>query len=718
MTTDGREYRVSHAAIYFAPCSRHGIGVSSRRRQHFSSAFWFDPRLRASHRQLTSSTSSTGEASVRSAAAGRRPPRACRPSRMCSTSGRSTAASGRPPTTAGPGSRSSTTSRPARSARSRSRRPIPNIIYVGSGEGLQRPDLSTGDGIYKSTDAGKTWTHLGLRDGQQIPQIVVDPHESRSAVRRRARPSVRAERGARRLPLDRRRQIVREGALQGREHRRHRRRVRSRRTRITSTPCCGRRARGRGRTARSAGPGSGLFKSTDGGTHLAAADQGPADLRRDGLGRIGIAIAPSDPQRLYATVECAARPAASTAPTTRARTGRAINRRSARRDARRRLRRGQGRSEEPGHRLHRERRDVEVDRRRQDVHARCAARRAATTTTASGSIPTNPDIILIAVRPGRDRHRQRRRDVELAGTTSRPRSSTTSAPTTRSRTASAAASRRAARRASQSRGDDGRITFRDWHPGRRRGIRLRRAGSARSRHRLRRQGHALRPPHRQVQHVAPQHRPRRGDYRVVRTQPVLFSPVDPHTLYFASNTLWKTTTGGNSWTQISPDLTREDVGRSRRTSASTAARPRRQPTQRGVIYTIAPSPLDINRIWAGTDDGLIHVTSDGGKTWNDVTPPELTPWAKVSMIDASHFDRARRVRRGQHAPPRRSAAAHLSHARRRQDLDADHERHLPDGAHDQRGARGSEAQGPAVRRHRDSRSTSRSTTASTGSRCG
>jgi len=52
----------------------------------------------------------------------------------------------------------------------------PNIIYVGSGEGLHRPDLSTGDGIYKSTNAGKTWTHLGLRDGQQIPQIIVDPH--------------------------------------------------------------------------------------------------------------------------------------------------------------------------------------------------------------------------------------------------------------------------------------------------------------------------------------------------------------------------------------------------------------------------------------------------------------------------------------------------------------------------------------------------------------
>jgi len=53
----------------------------------------------------------------------------------------------------------------------------PDIIYVGSGEGLQRPDLSVGDGIYKSTDAGKTWTHLGLRDGQQIPRVVVDPHD-------------------------------------------------------------------------------------------------------------------------------------------------------------------------------------------------------------------------------------------------------------------------------------------------------------------------------------------------------------------------------------------------------------------------------------------------------------------------------------------------------------------------------------------------------------
>ena len=57
-----------------------------------------------------------------------------------------------------------------------------------------------------------------------------------------------------------------------------------------------------------------------------------------------------------------------------------------------------------------------------------------------------------------------------------------------------------------------------------------------------------------------------------------------------------------------------------------------------MIYTVAPSPLDVNRIWAGTDDGLIHTTADGGAHWNDVTPPQLGPWMKVSIMDAGHFD--------------------------------------------------------------------------------
>src|SRR5205823_3434959 len=91
-----------------------------------------------------------------------------------------------------------------------------------------------------------------------------------------------------------------------------------------------------------------------------------------------------------------------------------------------------------------------------------------------------------------------------------------------------------------------------------------------------------------------------------------------------------------SWTQISPDLSRKtfeipaSIGKFRN-------EPTAQPTERGVIYAVAPSPLDINRIWAGTDDGLIHVTTDGGAHWADVTPSDLKPFAKVSIIDAGHF---------------------------------------------------------------------------------
>ncbi len=99
--------------------------------------------------------------------------------------------------------------------------------------------------------------------------------------------------------------------------------------------------------------------------------------------------------------------------------------------------------------------------------------------------------------------------------------------------------------------------------------------------------------------------------------------------------MWKTADGGHTWQQISPNLARKtwevpaSVGKYRDNV---------QPSQTGVIYTVAPSYIDVNHIWAGTDDGLIQFTVDGGTNWTDVTPPDLKPWAKVSTIDAGHFD--------------------------------------------------------------------------------
>lgn len=121
------------------------------------------------------------------------------------------------------------------------------------------------------------------------------------------------------------------------------------------------------------------------------------------------------------------------------------------------------------------------------------------------------------------------------------------------------------------------------------------------------------------------------------TLPLVFSQADPHALYYSNQFLFKTINGGESWTQISDDLTREDPGVPPNLDATTAL-DAPEGKRRGVIYTIAPSPLRAQTVWVGTDDGLIHLTQDDGKTWANVTPPELSAWSKVVMMDASHFD--------------------------------------------------------------------------------
>src|SRR5262249_30286866 len=138
----------------------------------------------------------------------------------------------------------------------------------------------------------------------------------------------------------------------------------------------------------------------------------------------------------------------------------------------------------------------------------------------------------------------------------------------------------------------------------------------------------------QAQNILP--KPFRGpDFRMIRTQPIVFSPVDNKTLYFSGNTLWKTVDGGNDWQQISPDLTRKtwDAPASVGTYKTSAKQP-----NGGVIYTIALSFKDINGIGVGTADALTHLTSEGGKNWTDITPKMVPAWQKVSIIEASHSD--------------------------------------------------------------------------------
>ena len=128
-----------------------------------------------------------------------------------------------------------------------------------------------------------------------------------------------------------------------------------------------------------------------------------------------------------------------------------------------------------------------------------------------------------------------------------------------------------------------------------------------------------------------------GKYRFLRTAPVIFSPVELHTLYYAGNVLFKTTNGGHSWDVISPDLTRQNYDVPEGYGIYTNGDLSRA-KNRGVIYAVAPSFRNVTTIWTGSDDGVINLTRDGGNTWTNVTPAALTPWSKVSQLEASHFD--------------------------------------------------------------------------------
>jgi photosystem II stability/assembly factor-like uncharacterized protein len=507
----------------------------------------------------------------------------------------------------------------------------PDVVYVATGEGIQRPDLSVGNGVYKSTDAGKTWTHLGLGEGQQIGGLAIDPSdENRVFAAVLGHPyGPNPERGVYRSTDGGKtweRVLYKDentGAVQVT--------VDTRDPHIVYADLWAGR-QGPWENGAWNGPNSGMYKSTDGGTTWKPLTKG-LPTTAQGLGRVGFCVSPSDPNRLYATVDAGAYG-------------------------------GIYRSDDGGEswtKLNSDERfwgrgddfaEIKVDPKNADIvytadvvvwKSLDGGKSWNAYKGAPGGDdyhriwinPDHPDILLIACDQGAI--------VTVNG--GQTFSSWYNQPTAQFYHVSTdnafpynvyGAQQESGSIGIASRGNDGEITFREWHP-----VGVEEYGyiapdpldpniiyGGKITRYDKRTG--------QVQDVAPEAL-RSGKYRFLRTAPLLFSPVDPHTLYLAGNVLFSTRDGGHSWKVISPDLSRESwdvpstVGIYNTEAVQKMAR-------RGVIYTVAPSPQDINTIWAGTDDGLIHLTKDGGKTWKNVTPPGIPSWSKISLIEAGHSD--------------------------------------------------------------------------------
>jgi photosystem II stability/assembly factor-like uncharacterized protein len=514
----------------------------------------------------------------------------------------------------------------------------PNVIYASSGEGLQRPDLSVGNGVYRSSNAGKTWTNTGLGEGQQIGGLAIDPgnpdrvfaavlgHPYGPNPERGVYRSVNGGKnwekvkyidentGAIQVAIDPKNPDI-----------------------VYADFWANRLAPWENGTF--GGQGSGLWKSSDGGQTWVQLSKG-LPTPAQGLGRIGFCICPSLPSRLYATVDCGEGSENA------------------------RLYSGIYRSDDAGESWYRCNADprlwgrgsdfaeIKADPKNPDI---VYSANVVTWKSSDGGKtwqafrgapggddyhriwinPNDPNTILLASDQG----------AIITVNGGKTFSSWYNQPTAQFYHVSTDNSfpynvfggqQESGSVGISSRGNDGQIGLREWRP-----VGVEEYGYVAadpldpniiyggkiSKH-DKRTG--------QTQNISPE-AVRSGKYRFIRTAPVLFSPVDPHTLYFAGNVLFKTKNGGQSWELISPDLSRETwtvppcVG----VYTPEAEKSKRR---RGVIYAVAPSQQDTNSIWAGTDDGLIHLTRDGGRNWKNISPPALTDWSKVSQLDAGHFD--------------------------------------------------------------------------------
>ncbi len=516
----------------------------------------------------------------------------------------------------------------------------PGTVYVGTGEPDMRDSIQFGDGVYKSTDAGKIWKHIGLENTRQIGRIIVDPknpnvvfvaalghayaaNPDRGVYRSRDGGATwqkvlfkNDDVGAIDLAFDPTNSQIVYATLWN----------------VRRPPWF--------IYAPANGPGSGIFKSVDGGTTWKEISEG---IPAEGRGHIGIAVAPANHNRMYAAVD--------------AKEG------------------GIFRSDDAGttwSRLSADKRlwdrgwyfeKVAVDPKNADIvyvsnTSVYRSTDAGKTWTAIKGAPGGDDYHQLWINPDDPKRMVLASDqgaivsVDGALTWSSWYNQPTAqiyhvAPDYRFPYWVTGAQQDSGAVGTPSRSRHSEISNRDWeglcsggesgytapdplHP------ELLFGGTVSRCNVLTGETKNV-SPERSGENASPVRGGGQIVYRHDWTQPLVFSKADPRSLYFANQFVYKTTNGGESWTQISEDLTREDPGvPPNLNEAATADAPTEK--RRGVVYTIAPSPLRAPMVWIGTDDGLIQMTNDDGKNWQNVTPPALTSWSKVAMIAASHFD--------------------------------------------------------------------------------
>lgn len=503
----------------------------------------------------------------------------------------------------------------------------PNIIYVGTGEGMHRPDLSVGDGMFKSIDGGKSWQHIGLGDIQQVGRVIVHPtnpdivfvagmghpygaNEMRGIFKSidggktwKKTLYVNSQTSAIQVALDpNNSQIVFATLWEHQE--------------------------GPWENAKFSGNNSGLFKSTDGGETWKRITNGLPGAN-DGLGRVWVTTSLSNSQRMYAIV-------------------------SARNNG------GIYRSDNAGEswtlvdtnrRLMG--RDIQVDPRNENVVyiANVASYRsddAGKTWTSIKGAPGGDDYQRLWINPLQPNIRLFSADQGAVITVNGGKtwSSWYNQPTSQLYHVSTdnqfpywvyGGQQESGAIGIASRSNGGQISFREFM-----GVGVDEyayiAADPKDANIIY-GGRVIRFNKKtgQSQYVGPEVL-RSGKVRYLRTMPLLFHPADDNMLLFGTNVVWKTLDGGQNWQQISPDLTKKKPEVPKSVGNYTTDTYRNMP-QRAIVYAIGPSPLDKNIIWAGTDDGLIHITTNGGKSWKDVTPKAITSWDKISQIDAGHFNK-------------------------------------------------------------------------------